>query len=170
MPAATFGSLAATPSRLFGLFEAPAPEQVAGPLELRLGRQRVGHGHALGEHVEVERDLEPRPGQALLVALLPLQVKEERAILAPAPIEVEGRAAGLDLGDARDVGDPDGQPDAGARETVGVEELVPGIRLGELLLGVAGQGQWRQVLVLDAVGGDFDIEGWVHGRYLAPAE
>jgi len=31
---------------------------------------------------------------------------------------------------------------------------------------LAEQDAWRQVLVLDAVGGEMDVEGWVHGRYL----
>jgi N-acetylmuramoyl-L-alanine amidase len=32
---------------------------------------------------------------------------------------------------------------------------------------LASDGAWRQVLVLDLVGGEMDLEGWVHGRYLA---
>lgn len=34
------------------------------------------------------------------------------------------------------------------------------------LLGESGS--WRQVLCLDLVAGEMDVEGWVHGRYLAP--
>ena len=29
-------------------------------------------------------------------------------------------------------------------------------------------GVWRFVSVLDVVDGDMDVEGWVHGRYVAP--
>jgi N-acetylmuramoyl-L-alanine amidase len=32
---------------------------------------------------------------------------------------------------------------------------------------LASDGSWRQVLVLDWVAGEMDLEGWVHGRYLA---
>jgi N-acetylmuramoyl-L-alanine amidase len=32
---------------------------------------------------------------------------------------------------------------------------------------LASEGAWRQVLVLDLVAGEMDLEGWVHGRYLA---
>jgi N-acetylmuramoyl-L-alanine amidase len=33
---------------------------------------------------------------------------------------------------------------------------------------LAEDGAWRQVLVLDLLGGEMDVEGWVHGRYLQP--
>lgn len=34
---------------------------------------------------------------------------------------------------------------------------------------LTAQGSWRQVDVLDVVGGTNDLQGWVHGRYLRPA-
>jgi N-acetylmuramoyl-L-alanine amidase len=33
---------------------------------------------------------------------------------------------------------------------------------------LAESDAWRQVLVLDLIGGEMDVEGWVHGRYLRP--
>ena len=39
---------------------------------------------------------------------------------------------------------------------------------GTKLALLAEEGAWRQVLVLDLVGGEMDVEGWVHGRYLQP--
>ena len=35
---------------------------------------------------------------------------------------------------------------------------------------LAEEGAWRQVLVLDAIDGEMDVEGWVHGRYVRPLE
>ena len=35
---------------------------------------------------------------------------------------------------------------------------------------LAEDGDWRQVLALDVVSGEMDVEGWVHGRYLQPAD
>jgi len=32
----------------------------------------------------------------------------------------------------------------------------------------AEDGAWRLVDVLDTVAGDMDVQGWVHGRYIAP--
>jgi N-acetylmuramoyl-L-alanine amidase len=37
---------------------------------------------------------------------------------------------------------------------------------GTRLEGLASEGSWHQVDVLDAVLGVQDIQGWVHGRYL----
>ena len=32
---------------------------------------------------------------------------------------------------------------------------------------LARQGAWRHVFVVDLVDGEMDVEGWVHGSYLA---
>jgi N-acetylmuramoyl-L-alanine amidase len=83
---------------------------------------------------------------------------------------------------ARVMGRPDGEPAVErAQTTVALNirtgpgtafERLPASPLpaGTKLEILAVQGEWRQVLVLDAVSGDFDIEGWVHGRYLVPAD
>ena len=47
-------------------------------------------------------------------------------------------------------------------EKLAVSPLPAGTKV-EIL---AEEGSWRQVFVLDFVGGEMDIEGWVHGRYL----
>lgn len=46
-----------------------------------------------------------------------------------------------------------------------VSPLPEGTRLEVL----AESGVWRQVDVLDRIGGDNDIHGWVHGRFIRPA-
>lgn len=40
---------------------------------------------------------------------------------------------------------------------------------GARLFVRASRGAWREVDVLDAVSGEMDVTGWVHGRYLRPA-
>lgn len=42
--------------------------------------------------------------------------------------------------------------------------LPPATRVEEL----AAEGVWRRVDVLDTIGDDMDLQGWVHGRYLRP--
>lgn len=39
---------------------------------------------------------------------------------------------------------------------------------GTRLEVLAELGSWRQVDVLDTVGGEMDVQGWVHGRYIRP--
>ena len=43
------------------------------------------------------------------------------------------------------------------------------LKKGTRLAVLEESGVWRQVDVLDTVGGDNDVHGWVHGRYIKPA-
>lgn len=47
--------------------------------------------------------------------------------------------------------------------------LAAPLPMGTRVAVLASQGSWRQVDVLDVIGGLADIQGWVHGRYLVAA-
>jgi N-acetylmuramoyl-L-alanine amidase len=49
------------------------------------------------------------------------------------------------------------------------EPVIPnGLPVGTTVEVLAQAGSWRQVDVLEPIGGLHDVQGWVHGRYLRP--
>jgi len=100
--------------------------------------------------------------------------------VAPARKIDPGPAFPMDSFRARVIGRKDDEPEvfetivdlnirrgAGTRfDKLSVSPLPTGTRLEVL----AQEGAWRLVDVLDPVNGETDVHGWVHGRYIRPAD
>lgn len=98
--------------------------------------------------------------------------------IAPSRKTDPGPAFPMESFRARVMGRGDDSATARAQTTTALNiRLGPGTRYPKLEASplpagtkvqlLASEGAWCQVLVLDLVEGDMDVEGWVHGRYLA---